>query len=170
MTTSLRLSAFFLTIIFFAGCADSGTGQRVTIDAMSAGVGGTAAYFGGGKDPALTTAGAVGGFVVAEGFQAMAKSGRKKAYNSGLQEGIAVGEQRVLQGLWEQSNGLPNKKTRQYQTLAPTVTVPAKTQNGVYYDSHTPSDAGEKLCVPAKGSESNKQTPHYETVPSGEAQ
>jgi hypothetical protein len=151
-------------LLVTAGCSSApGTGQRVTIDSLATGVGGTAAYFGGGKDPALTTAGAVGGFVVAEGFQAIARSGRQKAYNSGVEEGKAIGQEQILRGLWEQSNGLPKSGSHQYQTLTPSAVLPARTQNGVRYDAHTPTHP-ERIYVPEQRGATSRQAPHYETV------
>lgn len=157
-------AAICTTLLAVTGCSSApGTGQRVAIDTLATGVGGTAAYFGGGKDPALTTAGAVGGFVVSEGFQAIAKSGRQKAYASGLEEGKAIGQTQILQGLWEQSNGLPKSGTHQHQTLTPSAVLPARTQNGVRYDSHTP-DQSERIHVPEQSNATSRHAPHYETV------
>ncbi|MDD2709092.1 MAG: hypothetical protein PHV34_13990 [Verrucomicrobiae bacterium] len=123
-----------ISALFLAGCAgSSGTGQRVALDTLATAGGGIAAYFAGGKDPALTTAGAVGGFVVSEAFQTMARSGRQNAYHSGVEEGRAIGQQQVLQGLWEESNGLPRNRRMEF---FPVLTVPAREQNGVRYDAH----------------------------------
>lgn len=146
------------------GCSSVGSGQRVAIDSLATGVGGAAAYYGGGKDPALTTAGAVGGFVVSEAFQAMARSGRQKAYNSGIEEGKAMGQEQILKGLWEESNGLP-RNNRNYQTLSPVLIVPAHEQNGVLYDTHTAEPAvlqPEKILVPLMASTNTMFNPHYE--------
>ena len=162
---NLILSIFVMTLV---GCSSPGTGQRVAFDSLGAVGGGTAAYFAGGKDPALTTAGAVGGFVVSEGLQSIAKSGRQKAYNSGIEEGKAIGQEQVLKGLWEQSNGLPGKTGANYRTLTPTVTVPMREQNGVLYDAHAapvvnPAVQNEKIHIPATSTKQGGLYPHYET-------
>ncbi|MDD2709233.1 MAG: hypothetical protein PHV34_14700 [Verrucomicrobiae bacterium] len=130
----MKYLLLLIPALFLAGCASSsGTGQRVALDTLATAGGGAAAYFAGGKDPALTTAGAVGGFVVSEAFQTMARSGRQKAYNSGVEEGKAIGQQQVLQGLWEESNGLPKNRRMEF---FPVLTVPVREQNGVRYDAH----------------------------------
>lgn len=160
MNKHLLLSSFCL-LILFSGCASQpGAGQRVAIDSLATGVGGAAAYYGSSGDPALTTAGAVGGFVVSEAFQAMAHTGRRKAYNSGLEEGKAIGQEQVLKALWEESNGLP-KNQKSYQTLV----VPFRIQNGVQYDSHSaPSQIyrPEKIEVPGVTNSNTVSDPHYE--------
>jgi hypothetical protein len=148
-------------LTLFSGCATTpGTGQRVTIDSLATGVGGAAAYFGSEGDPALTTAGAVGGFVVSEAFQAMAHSGRRKAYNSGLEEGKAIGQEQVLKALWEESNGLP-RNNKNYHPLV----VPFRVQNGVLYDAHVaPSETSrpERILIPGIINTNAVSNPHYE--------
>lgn len=134
-------TVFYLIPLFLVGCAGQpGTSQRVALDTLATAGGGAAAYFGGGGDPALTTAGAVGGFVVSEAFQTMARSGREKAYNAGIEEGKAMGQEQILQGLWEESNGLPGNRRMNVQPALPpfrrVLTVPAREQNGVRYDAH----------------------------------
>ncbi len=152
------------------GCA--GTGQRVAFDSLSTVGGGAAAYYAGDKDPALTTAGAVSGFVVSEALQSMAASGREKAYNSGIEEGKAIGQEEVLKGLWEESNGLPRRNgSRVYQNLNPALNVPARIQNGVRYDAHSAEPSSiqpEKILVPAMTSTNAISNPHYETFQSTE--
>jgi hypothetical protein len=145
----MKLLPILLVPIILAGCAGQpGTGQRVALDALATGGGGAAAYFAGGHDPALTTAGAVGGFVVSEGFQAIARSGRQKAYNSGIEEGKAIGQEQILRGIWEESNGLPKPgNAHRHQTLSPALNVPARIQNGVLYDAHS---APVKVVTPEK--------------------
>jgi hypothetical protein len=157
--SSLTFAFFLLTL--FSGCVSGpGTGQRVAIDSLATGVGGTAAYFGSEGDPALTTAGAVGGFVVSEAFQAMAHSGRRKAYNSGVEEGKAIGQEQVLKALWEESNGLPRNQ-KSYQPLL----VPFRVQNGVRYDAHTAppqSIRPERVFIPGITNADVTVDPHYE--------
>jgi hypothetical protein len=157
----LLLPSAFCLLTLFSGCASNpGTGQRVAIDSLATGVGGAAAYFGSEGDPALTTAGAVGGFVVSEAFQAMAYSGRRKAYNSGLEEGKAIGQEQVLKALWEESNGLP-KNSKSYQS----VVVPFRYQNGVQYDPHSAPPQvlrPEKIFIPGKTNATTISNPHYE--------
>lgn len=150
--------------LFLAGCGSPGTGQRVAFDSLGVVGGGSAAYFAGGKDPALTTAGAVGGFVVSEALQTIAKSGRRKAFNSGVEEGKAIGQEQILHGLWEESNGLRGKSGTSGQPL----TVPAREQNGVLYDAHAaptvvPAGTPEKIRVPAVSTRQGALYPHYET-------
>ena len=94
----LSILAVTLGALVLAGCAtQSGTGQRIAIDSLATGIGGASAYLGSNGDPALTTAGAVGGFVVSEAFQSMARSGRDKAYQSGIEIGRASCRERVCQ-------------------------------------------------------------------------
>ncbi len=144
-----------------AGCSSPGTGQRVGLDALATGGGGMAAYFAGNKDPALTTAGAVGGFVVSEALQVIAASGRKKAYRSGIEEGKAIGQEQILQGLWEQSNGL-----RTAPPKSQTILMPARVQNGVLYDAvpMTIEDAqNSKVLIPAVETTEAAFPAHYES-------
>lgn len=162
------MKPLILSIFAFAlaGCGSPGTGQRVAFDSLGAVGGGSAAYFAGGKDPALTTAGAVGGFVVSEGIQAIAKSGRRKAFNSGIEEGKAIGQEQILKGLWEESNGLSGKGGS-FQRV-PSVIVPAREQNGVLYDAHiapvvVPPGSPERIHVPAVSTGQGGLYPHYET-------
>ncbi len=161
----MNISRFIVLSLSFlvAGCAGQpGAGQRVALDSLATGVGGAAAYYGSGRDPALTTAGAVGGFVVSEAFQSMAKSGRQKAYNSGLEEGKALGQEQILKGLWEESNGLP--KSRSPLPVSP-VLVPARIQNGVLYDAHSASPISvqpEKILIPSSSATNSTFNSHYE--------
>ncbi len=153
-------------MLALTGCGAPGTGQRVAFDSLGAAGGGAAAWFAGDGDPALTTAGAVGGFVVSEALQTIAKSGRQKAFNSGLVEGKAMGQEMILKGLWEESNGLP-RKGRSAAPI-PRVTVPAREQHGVLYDAHSSSllttgPQPEKLYVPAISTRQGGLRPHYET-------
>ncbi len=143
-----------------AGCSSPGTGQRVSLDALATGGGGMAAYFAGNKDPALTTAGAVGGFVVSEMLQSMAATGRKKAYKSGIEEGKAIGQEQILQGLWEQSNSLKTGPPK-----SQTILLPARNQNGVRYDAvpMTIEDArNSKVWIPDLNSNETSFPAHYE--------
>lgn len=153
--------------ILFTGCAGyPGTGQRVAFDALATGGGGMAAYYASGKDPAVTTAGAVGGFVVSEAFQAMARNGRHKAYLSGIEEGKAIGQGEILHGLWEESNGLPSHHGgRAYQNLNPILNVPARIQNGVKYDPHAVKSTilqPEKILIPTLITTNATFDTHYE--------
>ena len=154
-------------VILFTGCAGNpGTGQRVAIDSLATGGGGMAAYYASGKDPSVTTAGAVGGFVVSEAFQAMARNGRTKAYLSGIEEGKAIGQEEILHGLWEESNGLPPRNGRYtYQNLNPVLNVPARIQNGVKYDSHIAASVilqPEKILIPTVTTTNGTFNTHYE--------
>ncbi len=138
----------------------------MAIDSLATAGGGAAAYFAGDKDPAMTTAGAVGGFVVSEAFQAIAKSGRQKAFNSGIEEGTIIGQQQVLKGLWEESNGLPKNRRGNSRTLVPTLNVPARSQNGARYDPHTATPSSihpEKIFVPTSSTTNATSNAHYET-------
>lgn len=158
-----------IAMTLLTGCGSPGAGQRVTLDTLATGGGGAAAYYASGKDPAITTAGAVGGFVVSEGLQSMAATGRKKSYNTGLEEGRAIGQQQVLQGLWEQSNGLPPKSlnTMRYSTVRK-VQVPSRVQNGVIYDEHVTtsevdgSNKREKILTNQPSNSESSTPPHYE--------
>jgi hypothetical protein len=160
----MKMLSLIAVSFLLAGCAGQpGTGQRVALDTLATGGGGAAAYFAGGQDPALTTAGAVGGFVVSEAFQAIARSGRQKAYNSGIEEGKAIGQQQVLQGLWEESNGLP--KSRKKMDFQPVLVVPAREQNGVRYDAHTASGQSttpEKILTNQPVTTNQTNHLHYE--------
>lgn len=163
-----RISAWVLCALLAAvltGCAgDPGTGQRVAFDSLATGAGGYAAYEASGHDPALTTAGAVGGFVVSEMAQAIAKSGRHKAFNSGVEEGRALEQQEVLQDFWEKSNGLPKVGSHTYQNLSPALVVPARVQNGVIYDAHVaPPVTNEPEKVLIRGTKNSPFQDHYET-------
>ena len=156
-----------LTVVIFTGCAGSpGTGQRVALDTLATGGGGMAAYYASGKDPAVTTAGAVGGFVVSEAFQAMARNGRTKAYLSGIEEGKAIGQEEILHGLWEESNGLTNHNgVHAYQNLNPVLNVPTRIQNGVKYDSHaagSETPQPEKILIPTVTTTNATFNTHYE--------
>lgn len=155
----LTVSCSLLTLL--VGCGSTDSGQRVALDSLAVDTGGAAAWFGGNKNPALTTAGAVGGFVVSEAFQSMARSGRQKAYHSGVEEGRAIGQEQVLKGLWEESNGLP----RNPKSPRPFLTVPARVQNGVLYDVHTvaPTSSPERFLVQPPGTNAMAH-PHYETL------
>ena len=151
-------------VLLLTGCAGPGTGQRVAFDALATGGGGMAAYYASGKDPAVTTAGAVGGFVVSEAFQAIARNGRTKAYLSGVEEGKAIGQEEILHGLWEESNGLPKSHQRNFNVLTPSLTVPAREQNGVKYDAHVATTIAvnpEKILI-APLTSTNLVTSHYE--------
>lgn len=149
--------------VLFSGCASqSQTGQRVMFDSLGTGAGGTAAYFGSNGDPALTTAGALSGFALSEALQSMAQSGRKKAFLSGIEEGKAIGQEQILQGLWEESNGL-NKSKLPSSILM----IPSREQNGVLYDKHylNPNSAPlEKFKIPTLSSGNAGYESHYETV------
>lgn len=162
----MKISILFLSsILLLTGCASPETGQRVALDSLATTGGGAAAYFAGNHDPALTTAGAVGGFVVSEAFQAMARSGRQKAYNSGLEEGKAMGQEQIIKGLWEESNGLPKNNRRNYQTLSLVLSVPSRSQGSVIYDTHfapsiTPQP--EKILIQDISATNHVSYPHYE--------
>lgn len=150
-----------MSVVFVIGCTSSPeVGQRVALDSLSMGVGGAAGYFGSDHDPMLTAASSIGALALSEGLQAMARTGREKAKQLGIEEGIAIGQGRILEGLWEQSNGLPKNSPANSPY---NVVVPPRFQNGVLYDSHwAPSVAPlpEKILSPATTTNSN---PHYET-------
>ena len=157
----LLLTASCSLLTLLVGCGSPDGGQRVALDSLAVGTGGAAAWLGGNKDPALTTAGAVGGFVVSEAFQSMARSGRQKAYNSGVEEGRAIGQEQVLKGLWEESNGLPTNS----RSPGPLLTVPGRVQNGVLYDAHTvvPGTLPERVLIQPAGTNAVPR-PHYEIL------
>lgn len=158
------MKKIFVSIFCLAvtGCSSPGTGQRVGLDALATGGGGMAAYYASGKDPAVTTAGAVGGFVVSEALQSIAASGRKKAYKSGIEEGKAIGQEQILQGLWEQSNGL---RTGVQKSQTTKILLPARVQNGVRYDAvpMTSEDTrNSKLLIPSVETSEAAFPAHYE--------
>ncbi len=92
----------------------------------------------------------------------MAKSGRQKAYQSGIEEGKAIGQEQILKGLWEESNGLPKGKNRIPDS---SVLVPSRVQNGVLYDAHSANPLqppSEQILIPAQGDTNAMFNAHYE--------
>ncbi len=160
----MKIHLLFVAAVALSGCASPESGPRVALDSLATAGGGAAAYFAGNKDPALTTAGAVGGFVVSEALQSIARSGRGKAYNSGIEEGKAMGQEEILKGLWEESNGLP-KNTRRNSLLAPALIVPTRIQNGARYDAHKADPSSlqaERILVPKVSTTNATSNAHYE--------
>ena len=72
-----------------------------------------------------------------------------------------MGQEQVLKGLWEESNGLP----RNPRSPRPLLTVPARIQNGVLYDAHTVASApsSERFLVQPPGTNAMPRS-HYETL------
>jgi hypothetical protein len=160
MKNKIILQALVVCTLGLSGCVSTGTGQRVLFDSLGTGAGGAAAYFASDGDPALTTAGAVSGFVVTEALQAMARATQRKSDRQLIKEGIAIGQERILKRLHEESNGLPRNPTTYTQPLI----IPERTQNGVKYDIHEVplySPYPEKLLIPGMG-KSGLYKPHYE--------
>lgn len=150
-------------LLLLTGCATQNqTSQRVGLDSLGTGIGGSAAYFGSNGNPAITTAGAVTGFALSEALQSIARTGREKAYSAGMEEGKAIGQEQILQGLWDQSNGL-NKAVLPGTSLL----IPSRQQNGVLYDKHFLNLNAlplEKFKIPTLLSSNAVYESHYETI------